>query len=236
MLYPFRWSNQPGARTAAAAGGCVLLDHGAFQRSGGLAPIRGKIIDDCNLAAQMKRQGPIWLGLTERVESLRPYDGVGAIRKMVARTAYAQLGYQVVALGGMLAKDELSSTAAKKVLDEWSNGSMNRRRSREKLMFADSFFETAGCWGVTRGANAKGLLIEVLLSQAHEHGGALNRRQFGAALPRTGSVGINPLGVDKLFLAFDAEARGRVKVEDLHALRAQSRAGGAKWYRPLFFL
>ena len=95
-------------------------------------------------------------------------------------------------------------------------------------MFADSFFETAGCWGVTRGANAKGLLIEVLLSQAHEHGGALNRRQFGAALPRTGSVGINSLGVDKLFLAFDAEARGRVKVEDLHALRAQSRAGGAQ--------
>ena len=102
MLYPFRWSNQPGARTAAAAGGCVLLDHGAFQRAGGLAPIRGKIIDDCNLAAQMKRQGPIWLGLTERVESLRPYDGVGAIRKMVARTAYAQLGYSPLLLVGMV--------------------------------------------------------------------------------------------------------------------------------------
>ena len=102
MLYPFRWSNQPGARTAAAAGGCVLLDHAAFQRAGGLAPIRGKIIDDCNLAAQMKRQGPIWLGLTERVESLRPYDGIGAIRKMVARTAYAQLGYNPLLLLGMI--------------------------------------------------------------------------------------------------------------------------------------
>jgi hopene-associated glycosyltransferase HpnB len=102
MLYPFRWSNTPGARTAAAAGGCVLLDHAAFQRAGGLAPIRGKIIDDCNLAAQMKRQGPIWLGLTERVESLRPYDGIGAIRKMVARTAYAQLGYNPLLLLGMI--------------------------------------------------------------------------------------------------------------------------------------
>ncbi len=102
MLYPFRWSNAPGARTAAAAGGCVLLDHAAFQRAGGLAPIRGRIIDDCNLAAQMKRQGPIWLGLTERVESLRPYDGIGAIRKMVARTAYAQLGYNPLLLLGMI--------------------------------------------------------------------------------------------------------------------------------------
>ncbi len=102
MLYPFRWSNTPGARTAAAAGGCVLLDHAAFRRAGGLAPIRGRIIDDCALAGQMKRQGPIWLGLTERVESLRPYEGVGAIRKMVARTAYAQLGYNPLLLLGMV--------------------------------------------------------------------------------------------------------------------------------------
>ncbi len=102
MLYPFRWSNTPGARTAAGAGGCVLLNHAAFEAGGGLAPIRGKIIDDCNLAAQMKRQGPIWLGLTERVESLRPYEGIGAIRKMVARTAYAQLGYNPLLLLGMI--------------------------------------------------------------------------------------------------------------------------------------
>ena len=101
MLYPFRWSNTPGARTAAAAGGCVLLDHAAFRRMGGLAPIRGRIIDDCALAGQMKQAGPIWLGLTERVESLRPYEGVGAIRKMVARTAYAQLGYNPLLLLGM---------------------------------------------------------------------------------------------------------------------------------------
>lgn len=103
MLYPFRWSNDPRARTAAAAGGCVLLDRAAFQRAGGLAPIRGAIIDDCALARRMKAQGPTWIGLTERVESLRPYEGIGAIRRMVARTAYAQLGYQVAALVGMTA-------------------------------------------------------------------------------------------------------------------------------------
>jgi hopene-associated glycosyltransferase HpnB len=103
MLYPFRWSNRPGARTAAAAGGCVLLDRAAFIRAGGLAPIRGEIIDDCALARRMKAVGPIWTGLTDRVESLRPYDGFGDIRRMVARTAYAQLGYRPAALAGMIA-------------------------------------------------------------------------------------------------------------------------------------
>ena len=122
MLYPFRWSNDPGARTAAAAGGCVLLDRAAFERAGGLAPIRGALIDDCALARRMKAVGPIWTGLSApddrrgaspeglhrphpscRVESLRPYETIGPIRRMVARTAYAQLGYHVVALVGMIA-------------------------------------------------------------------------------------------------------------------------------------
>ncbi|TCZ59679.1 glycosyltransferase [Roseicella aquatilis] len=102
MLYPFRWSNDPRARTAAAAGGCVLLDRAAFERAGGLAPIRDALIDDCALARQMKRVGAIWIGLTDRVESLRPYETVGPIRRMVARTAYAQLGYRVAALAGMI--------------------------------------------------------------------------------------------------------------------------------------
>jgi hopene-associated glycosyltransferase HpnB len=103
MLYPFRWSNDPAARTAAAAGGCVLLDRAAFLRAGGLGPIRGALIDDCALARRMKAVGPIWLGLTDRVESLRPYETLGPIRRMVARTAYAQLGYRVAALAGMVA-------------------------------------------------------------------------------------------------------------------------------------
>ncbi len=102
MLYPFRWVNRPESRTAGAAGGCVLLDRAAFLRAGGLAPMRGAIIDDCTLAARMKRQGPIWLGLTERVVSLRGYEGLGGIRRMVARTAYAQLRYSPVVLAGMI--------------------------------------------------------------------------------------------------------------------------------------
>ncbi|WP_424813391.1 glycosyltransferase [Roseococcus sp. YIM B11640] len=103
MLYPFRWSNDPRARTAAAAGGCVLLRREAFEARGGLMPIRGRIIDDCSLAALMKRGGSrIWLGLTDRVRSLRAYDDVATIRAMVVRTAYAQLFYNPLVLAGMV--------------------------------------------------------------------------------------------------------------------------------------
>ena len=102
MLYPFRWSNDPTARTAAAAGGCVLLRRLPFEARGGLLPIRGRIIDDCALAGLMKSGGGhSWIGLTGRVHSLRKYPGFGAIRAMVARTAYAQLRYNPLLLLGM---------------------------------------------------------------------------------------------------------------------------------------
>ncbi len=101
MLYPFRWANDPRARTAAAAGGCVLLRRASFEARGGLAPIHGRIIDDCALAGLMKSGGGrTWLGLTERVRSLRAYDDLSTIRAMVARTAYAQLGYSPLLLAG----------------------------------------------------------------------------------------------------------------------------------------
>jgi hypothetical protein len=47
----------------------------------------------------MKAQGPVWLGLTDRSVSLRPYS-FGDIRKMVSRSAYAQLGYSPLQLVG----------------------------------------------------------------------------------------------------------------------------------------
>ena len=100
MLYPFRRVADPRRGTAGAAGGCMLLRADAFAASGGLEPMRDAMIDDCTLAARIKRQGPIWLGLTERVVSLRPYAGLGELRRMVARTAYAQLGYNPWWLGG----------------------------------------------------------------------------------------------------------------------------------------
>jgi len=93
MLYPFPWVNSPAAKTAAAAGGCMLVDRSALQRAGGIGKIRSDLIDDCALAALLKMQGLIWLGLSNRVRSLRAYPQFGDIRRMVARSAYTQLRF-----------------------------------------------------------------------------------------------------------------------------------------------
>jgi hopene-associated glycosyltransferase HpnB len=93
MLYPFSWVNRRTAKTAAAAGGCMLVDRRALERAGGIGKIRGELIDDCALAALLKSQGPIWLGLNKRVWSLRAYPRFEDIRRMVARSAYAQLRF-----------------------------------------------------------------------------------------------------------------------------------------------
>ncbi|MFO1080078.1 MAG: glycosyltransferase [Reyranellaceae bacterium] len=100
MLYPFAWANRADRPLAAAAGGCMLVRRAALERAGGIAAIRGEIIDDCALARALKRQGPIWLGLTRRAQSLRPYDGLGEIGRMVSRSAYAQLRYSPLLLAG----------------------------------------------------------------------------------------------------------------------------------------
>ncbi len=102
MLFPFAWVNRPDRGTAAAAGGCMLVRQQDLQAAGGIASIREALIDDCALAARLKTQGPIRLELTERAVSLRPYPSVGEIRRMVARSAYAQLRYSPLLLLGTL--------------------------------------------------------------------------------------------------------------------------------------
>ncbi len=104
MLYPFAWVNRPGNATAAAAGGCMLVQYYALQAAGGIAAVRGHLIDDCALGRLMKAQGPIWLGLTRRARSLRVFRSVGEIRAMISRSAYAQLRYSPwLLLGTVLA-------------------------------------------------------------------------------------------------------------------------------------
>ncbi len=92
MLYPFPAVNDPARRLAAAAGGCMLARRDALTRIGGVKSIRDRVIDDCALAAAIKRGGRIWLGLADDTRSLRAYDGLGGIWRMVARTAFVQLG------------------------------------------------------------------------------------------------------------------------------------------------
>jgi hopene-associated glycosyltransferase HpnB len=103
MLYPFRWVARPKARTAAAAGGCMLVEAQALRQIGGIESLRNDLIDDCALARRLKRRGPIWLGLTERVRSLRRYEDLDEVRSMISRTAYAQLGYSPIQLAGTVA-------------------------------------------------------------------------------------------------------------------------------------
>jgi len=99
MLYPFGWVNDPRNPLAAAAGGCMLIRREALENAGGIDAIRGEIIDDCAMGRMMKKQGAIWLGLTDRAVSLRPYR-FADIHKMVSRSAYAQLSYSPLQLLG----------------------------------------------------------------------------------------------------------------------------------------
>ena len=102
LLFPFRAVNRPG-KVAAAAGGVMLVDRAALARAGGIAAIRGALIDDCALAALMKTQGPIGLYLTRRSVSHRPYPRIADIGAMISRSAYAQLDYSPLLLAGTVA-------------------------------------------------------------------------------------------------------------------------------------
>ena len=103
QLYPFRRVNMPGSRTAAAAGGCMLVRRGALDKAGGLAPIRGALIDDVALGRLIKGQrGRTWLGLSRQVVSVRPYPGLASLWQMVTRSAYTQLRYSTAVLAGTL--------------------------------------------------------------------------------------------------------------------------------------
>lgn len=101
QLYPFRWINDPRSRTAASAGGCVLVRREALERAGVPDSIRQAVIDDVALARAVKNSGGrIWLGLAERVDSVRPYPRLGELWRMVSRSAYAQLRHSVPLLAG----------------------------------------------------------------------------------------------------------------------------------------
>ncbi len=99
-LYPFPRVNDPDRATAGAAGGCMLVRGTALERIGGVESIRDALIDDCALAARIKEDGPIWLGLTGTTRSLRAYETLAGIWRMVARTAFVQLGYSTWLLLG----------------------------------------------------------------------------------------------------------------------------------------
>jgi len=106
QLYPFRRVGRPRSRTAAAAGGCMLVRREVLAAAGGLARIRGARIDDIALARLLKRP-PVaarcWLGFSTAVRSRRPYPRLALLWGMVARSAYTQLRYSPTLLVGVVA-------------------------------------------------------------------------------------------------------------------------------------
>jgi hopene-associated glycosyltransferase HpnB len=104
VLYPPQWIADPKARTAGAAGGCILLRRAALKRIGGMHAIQNEVIDDCALARAVKRSsGKIWMGLTRASVSLRGYGTFREIRDLIARTAFTQLRYSFLLLLATLA-------------------------------------------------------------------------------------------------------------------------------------
>jgi hopene-associated glycosyltransferase HpnB len=102
-LYPFPRVNDPRARTAAAAGGCVLVRRDALARAGGIESLRAEVIDDCALGRAVKRSGGrLWLGLSATERSIRPYAGLDDVWQMVARSAFTQLHHSSLLLAGTL--------------------------------------------------------------------------------------------------------------------------------------
>ena len=106
QLYPFRRAGRPRARTAAAAGGCMLVRRAVLAGAGGLKRIRGARIDDIALARLLKRP-PVaarcWLGFSTAVRSRRSYPRLALLWAMVARSAYTQLRYSPALLVGVVA-------------------------------------------------------------------------------------------------------------------------------------
>jgi len=105
MLYPFRRVNRAAGRTAAAAGGCILVRREALEAAGGLERIRGALIDDVSLGRLLKRRpgsGGVWLGHGTDVVSLREH-GFADLWAMVARAAYTQLRHSPALLAGTVA-------------------------------------------------------------------------------------------------------------------------------------
>ena len=97
-LYPFNLVNNSQNNLAAAAGGCMFCKASVFRKTNIFEHIKSKIIDDCNLAKELKRNGSIWLGLSKLVTSKREYKDLNSIWNMVSRCAFEQLNHSIFLL------------------------------------------------------------------------------------------------------------------------------------------
>ena len=167
----------------------MLLRRQALEQVGGLAAIRGAMIDDCALAALLKPTGPTWLGLTDRVVSLRASADVGPIRQMVARTAYAQLRHSPVLLAGMMAALGLVFLAPPGVAvfgQGWARGLALAAWAAMALAFVPTlrFYGVSGWRGLALPAIAAAYMLFTLDSAWAHHRGRGGMWK-GEAAPRS---------------------------------------------------
>jgi hopene-associated glycosyltransferase HpnB len=99
-LYPPAWVS--AGKTAAAAGGCMLIRREMLERIGGIESIRDALIDDCALARRVNSAGGrVWLGTSRlAIHSMRGYGQARDVREMIARAAFAQLNHSTALLFG----------------------------------------------------------------------------------------------------------------------------------------
>jgi hopene-associated glycosyltransferase HpnB len=189
MLYPFAWVNRPEKATAAAAGGCMLVRRSALQAAGGIPAVCGQLIDDCALGRLLKRQGPIWLGLTHRARSLRTFRSLGEIRPMISRSAYAQLQYSPWLLLGTVLAITVTCVvppvlvAVASGLPRWLAAAAWAQMALA-LQPTLRFYGLSGWWGVAMPAIA-GAYLAFTLDSALQHwrgrGGMWKGRVHGPA-------------------------------------------------------
>ena len=104
LLYPPAWVRSARYATAGAAGGCMLIRYRTLEDIGGVAAIRGELIDDCALARAVKSNGGrVWLGLSEATRSIRPYRTFAEMGRMISRSAFTQLRHSTWLLAGTVA-------------------------------------------------------------------------------------------------------------------------------------
>jgi hopene-associated glycosyltransferase HpnB len=192
-LYPFPLVNDPSRRPAAAAGGCMLARRQALDHAGGLEAIHDRLIDDCALAALLKNHGPIWIGLTRCVHSLRPYCRLGELWMTVTRTAFEQLGHSwivlvatILAMGVIYLVPPLAVLSGLESGDPWLVG----LGLAAWLVMGIAYRPTLDLYG-RPGASALFLPLSALMftlmtiDSARRHlqgrGGAWKGRRYGAA-------------------------------------------------------
>jgi len=173
MLFPFSWVSRHDCGTAAAAGGCMFIRTDALHAAGGIDSVRNTLIDDCSLAVRLKSVGPIWLGLTTRVRSIRPYDKFTDIKAMISRSAYAQMRFSPWLLAVTVAGMTLTFLTPS-VLAILASGPAQVLGATAWLMMAVSFqpmlhfYRLSPLWGAALPGIAL-LYVLYTLASAYDH-------------------------------------------------------------------